>query len=305
VTPPFDIRSATASDAVELAELIHVSTNRWYATHGMGDIFSGDPLSTTSLFFEVYESLDPGRCLVAVDEDSGRLKGSCFYHPRDTHHSLGIMNVHPNYYGQGVASTLLETICRRADETAHPLRLVSSALNLDSFSLYTRAGFVPRALYQDMLIEDVSSIPPVKGSVRPATLSDLPGIVSLEMSVSGIRREGDWRYFLTDDHGWRVVVADGPEGLVGVLASIDHPGSRLLGPGVMVDPDSAKVLIADQLHAERSGSPVFLVPANCTSLVETLYGWGARNCELHVAQCRGEWVEPQGVVMPTFMPETG
>lgn len=306
LTSTFDIRSATHSDTSELADLIHVSTNHWYATHGMGSIFSGEPSATTALFFEVYEALDPGCCLVASHVDTGRLVGSCFYHPRQTHLSLGIMNVHPAYFGQGAASVLLKEICHRADEAGKPLRLVSSALNLDSYSLYTRAGFVPRALYQDMLIEDISTVPqPADGSVRLATLDDLTGIVSLESSVCGIDRENDWRYFLTDGHGWRVVVGDGPGGLRGVLASIDHPGSRLLGPGVMRDAEVAETLIADQLHAKRDGTPVFLVPAICTPLIETLYGWGARNCELHVAQCRGDWVEPQGVVMPTFMPETG
>ncbi len=214
------------------------------------------------------------------------------------------MNVHPSYFGGGVASALLQSICQRADDIGKPLRLVSSALNLDSYSLYTRAGFVPRALFQDMLIEDVEAIPR-PGSVRLASLDDVPGIVALESAVSGIRRERDWRYFLTDDHGWRVAVVDGNEGIDGVLASIDHSGSCLLGPGVMRTPEAAEDLIADQLHVERGGTPVFLVPAACESLVETLYGWGARNCELHVAQCRGRWTEPDGVVMPTFMPETG
>ena len=90
----------------------------------------------------------------------------------------------------------------------------------------------------------------------------------------------------------------------GGLASIDHAGARLLGPGVMVEEETAQSLIANQLQTDRGGIPVFLVPATSKGLVQTLYSWGARNCERHVAQCRGEWVEPQGVVMPTFMPET-
>ena len=295
LTSTFDIRSATHSDTSELADLIHVSTNHWYATHGMGSIFSGEPSATTALFFEVYEALDPGCCLVASHVDTGRLVGSCFYHPRQTHLSLGIMNVHPAYFGQGAASVLLKEICHRADEAGKPLRLVSSALNLDSYSLYTRAGFVPRALYQDMLIEDISTVPqPADGSVRLATLDDLTGIVSLESSVCGIDRENDWRYFLTDGHGWRVVVGDGPGGLRGVLASIDHPGSRLLGPGVMRDAEVAETLIADQLATPNvMGRPCFwcprsarhssrrcmgggLVTASCTSPNAGGIGWSHR-----------------------------
>jgi hypothetical protein len=47
-----------------------------------------------------------------------------------------------------------------------------------------------------------------------------------------------------------------------------------------------------------------LVPVECAGLVQTLYGWGARNCEIHFAQVRGEYEPAGGVVMPTFMPET-
>ena len=62
------------------------------------------------------------------------------------------MNVHPNHFGRSVAGRLLRHIIEVADAKQQPLRLVSSAMNLDSFSLYTRAGFVPQAAYQDMIL---------------------------------------------------------------------------------------------------------------------------------------------------------
>ena len=40
-------------------------------------------------------------------------------------------------------------------------------------------------------------------------------------------------------------------------------------------------------------------------LVRTLYTWGARNCELHLAQIRGPFHRPTGLIVPTFTPETG
>jgi hypothetical protein len=48
-----------------------------------------------------------------------------------------------------------------------------------------------------------------------------------------------------------------------------------------------------------------LVPVDRDELVRELYGWGARNCELHVHQIRGEHQPFLGVNFPTFMPETG
>ena len=100
----------------------------------------------------VYEDLDPGCCVVAEDTASGQLLGSCFYHPRETHVSLGIMNAHPDSFGRGVAGKLLRYIIDFADRQSKPVRLVSSAMNLDSFSLYNRNGFVPRKLFQDMFV---------------------------------------------------------------------------------------------------------------------------------------------------------
>ena len=96
-----------------VAELIHVSTNAWYQDNLNRSIFQRDDASGCLVFPEVYEALDPGCCLVA-EEEGGRLMGSCFYHPRETHVSLGIMNAHPDFAGRGVAGALLAEIIRRA-----------------------------------------------------------------------------------------------------------------------------------------------------------------------------------------------
>src|SRR4029450_1138689 len=105
-------------------------------------------------FYEVYSALEPGCAVVAENTRTGRLMGSCFYHPRKHHVSLGIMNVHPNYFGGGVARALLQHIIDYTERRGcKALRLTSSALNLDSFSLYNRAGFVPRYAYQDMFLK--------------------------------------------------------------------------------------------------------------------------------------------------------
>jgi hypothetical protein len=79
----------------------------------------------------------------------------------------------------------------------------------------------------------------------------------------------------------------------------------MLGPGVMRNETAAAALIAGQLDYHRGRTPVFLVPVECGDLVQTLYGWGIRNCELHFAQVRGAFSPSTGIIMPTFMPETG
>jgi len=54
----------------------------------------------------------------------------------------------------------------------------------------------------------------------------------------------------------------------------------------------------------RGRDLLVLVPSTRNSLVRQLYTLGARNCELHLAQCRGQWTQPTGVNIPTFLPET-
>jgi GNAT superfamily N-acetyltransferase len=308
--PEFMIRPMRPSEWDEVSELVRISTNHWYESHARGAIFTGPP-EATRLFCEVYEALDPGFCIVAEDPETARLGGSCFYRQRETHISLGIMNAHPYFAGKGAASQLLAFITNYADKQGLPIRLVSSAINLDSFSLYNRAGFVPQAAFQDMFIkspaDNLSAGVSGADRVREATVDDIPAMVALEEELVGIRREKDYRFFIENAMGiWRTLVIEGDRGGIdGFLGSVSHPGSNLLGPGVMRDESAAAALIAAQLDHRKGSSPVFLVPVQAAGLVQTLYRWGARNCELHFAQIRGDYRPPTGIVMPTFMPETG
>lgn len=304
-----ELRHASRDEWNAVAELIYLSTNYWYQASGKPPIFQGAPASTR-LFCEVYEALDPGRCLIAVDEDMGCIAGSCFYHPRETHVSLGIMNAHPNYAGQGVARRLLDYILEYSVEQGKPLRLVSSAMNLDSYSLYNRAGLAPYALYQDMIFQvPAEGIPheaPPGKRIRDAALADVPAMVALEEQVLGIRRGADFEYFTRNESGdWHMsVIEDGHGGLDGFLASIHHGASPMLGPGCMRDDEDAVALIRRELDVRRGCMMVWLVPCDRPAIARAMYALGARNCELHVGQSTGTPPDIQGVVMPTFMPET-
>jgi hypothetical protein len=277
----------------------------------MAPIFVGGP-GVTEVFFDVYNALEPGCSVVAENPRTGRLMGSCFYHPRKHHVSLGIMNVHPNYFGLGVGRALLQHIIDYTDQHGYKaLRLTQSALNLDSFSLYNRLGFVPRHAYQDMFL----AVPPggMKQSapgvdrVRPATPADIPGLAELEMEVSGITREEDYRYCIANELGfWHAAVYENPQGgFDGFMISSAHPALNMLGPCVARTEEVAAALILRELDQHRGRSPVFLVPVDRPRLVRLLYDWGARNCELHFCQVRGEFQPFQGINMPTFLPETG
>lgn len=297
-------------EAPEVASLIYTSTNDWYEANGRGKIFAGKA-EDCSVFTDVYEDLDPGCCFIAVSEQDQSILGSCFYHPRETHISLGIMNTRPDIRSKGVAKALLAEIVTEARFQGLPTRLVSSTFNLDSFSLYTRQGFTPYQFFQDMVINvpyNGVTIDPLPGvNVRRGTLEDVDRIDSLERSVWQTSRIKDWQYFAENSQRiWSLTIAENDGGtLMGALASVNHPGAELIGPGIAIDDNVAKIMIQRELNQHRGSSPIVIIPSNRASLVASLYDMGARNCELHVAQCLGEPPKINGVVMPTFMPETG
>jgi len=296
------------TDWPAVADLIHRGTNAWYERHARPRIFACTA-ADVELFCRVYEQLDPGCCVLA--RSRGRILGSCFYHPRPSHVALGIMNVDPESFATGIAGRLLAFITERAARAGKPVRLVSSALNLDSFSLYNRAGFVPYAVYQDMTLEvpatGFAQQPAGLERIRDGRMQDAAAMAALERDISGIDRERDFRYLLSNREGiWHVsVLEDDAGGIRGFLGSVRHAASHMLGPGAMRDPATAIALIARELDHNRGGCPVWLVPADQPELVGILYSWGARNCELHLAQVLGTVRRPSAVIMPTFMPETG
>ena len=308
--PTFELRPMKMSEWAAVAELIHESTNSWYVANGKNPIFTG-PTSDARLFCEVYEALDPGCCLLAVCPESGKIAGSCFYHPRSTHVSLGIMNVHSDFFGKGIAGSLLSWIIAFAQEQNLPARLVSSAHNLDSFSLYTKKGFVPFVSFQDLYLEvpedGLNLDLPKNDCVREAEPGDVMEMVELERELVGIDRAKDFSHFIENtDSIWKTVTYRDEDGkLLGFLSSVNHPGSRMIGPGVARSEEIATALLAAQLDFFRGLCPVFLLPVDASHAVKTAYSWGARNCEIHFAQSLGEPQTVKGVIIPTFMPETG
>ncbi|MGH9341176.1 MAG: hypothetical protein ACRD1R_16655 [Acidobacteriota bacterium] len=78
----------------------------------------------------------------------------------------------------------------------------------------------------------------------------------------------------------------------------------MLGPGVMRSDAVALALILAQLNQHPGRSPVCLVPVDRPGVVRQLYEWGARNCELHFCQIRGDVRPFRGINIPTFILET-
>lgn len=293
----------------EAARLIHASLATWYASHlNQPDRF-GEAWEPFRIIPEIYGQLDPDCGIVAQETGTGALLGVCFYHPRSSHVSIGIVATKPGAGGRGVARAMLEEAARIAGNAGLPMRLVSSLMNLDSFSLYTRMGFVPDMVFQDLQFPAgiLPCMPAITGNIRPASVEDIALMQALERELTGLDREQDFRFFIANEAGcWHTLLFIGLDGtLKGYLGSIHSGGTQMLGPGLMRDDVTALALIAAQLHHHAPGNPVVLVPARQAGLVASLYQAGARNVELHISQVRGPGISPRGIVIPTFLPESG
>jgi len=307
------LRPLSPEDVTEYADLLYVSFNFWYWKHGWGrDYFSCAP-HETAIFYQIYNDLTPGCNVAAFEPGSGRMTGACFYHPREYHVSLGIMSVHPNYLGKGVGRRLVNHIIAYTEDNGYKAcRIASSAINMDSFSLYNRAGFIPRVAHQDMVINVPATgiaSPPVAGQelVREATAADVAGMGDLEMTVSNIRREMDYRYAIANPRQalHATVYENDQQTIDGFMISVKHPALNMLGPCVARSEEVALALIRNELERFRSTGALLVIPMQKRKLVEQLYLWGAVNVETHLLSVRGEFREFNGVNMPSFLPETG
>ena len=312
IKQPFLLRPLRNSDIPEYTEMLYTSFNAWYWKHGWGKDYFGCKPQETSIFFDIYNDLTPGHSIAVFDNNTKRMMGACFYHPREYHVSLGIMSVHPDYWRRGVGKAMVEHIIRFTQENNYKsCRLVGSAINMNSFSLYNRSGFIPRVVHNDMVI-NVSAdnqYARVSGEdrVRDAEIDDVAGMGELEMEVSAIRREMDYRYAIENPR--RVLHAsvyeNDQQGIDGFMISVKHAALNMMGPCVARTEEIALALIRNELERFTGTWVLFVVPVEKRKMVEQLYKWGAVNVETHLKQVRGEFQPFKGVNMPSFLPETG
>lgn len=310
---PIPLRSLEDTDISEHADLLYTAFNSWYWKHGWGKDYFGCKAQETSIFYDIYNDLTPGCSIAAFDNQTGRMMGSCFYHPREYHVSLGIMSVHPDYGGRGVGRQLVNHIIDYTkNNDFKSCRLVSSAMNMDSFSLYNRAGFIPRVTYHDMVINvpaDGFVDAHIEGveHVRDAALADIDGMGELEMEISGIRREIDYRYAIENPRGvlHASVYENDQKGIDGFMISVKHPALNMLGPCVARTEEIAIRLIRKEIERFRGTWVLFSIPMDKRKMVEQMYAWNAINVETHLKEVWGEFQGFNGINMPSFLPETG
>lgn len=280
---PFLLRPLCDSDVPEYSEMLYTSFNAWYWKHGWGKDYFGCKPQETAIFYDIYNDLTPGHSIAAFDNATGRLMGACFFHPREYHVSLGIMSVHPDYWRCGIGKAMVDHILRFTQENNYKsCRLVGSAINMNSFSLYNRSGFVPRVVHNDMVINvsDDKTYSHVQGedSVRDAVIGDAAGMGDLEMEVSGIIRNKDYCYAIENPRKilHASVHENDQQGIDGFMVSVRHPALNMLGPCVARSEETALALIRKELERFRGTWVLLVVPMDKRKIIEQLYVWGGR-----------------------------
>lgn len=307
----FTLRPLGDSDVPEYSRLVYDSFNAWYSRHGWKRNYFACKPDQTAVFYDIYNDLTPGSSVAVFDERSGRMIGACFYHPREHHVSLGIMSVHKDYWGLGVGRMMVEHILKFTKDNGYKsCRLVGSAVNMDSFSLYNRCGFTPRCVYHDMVIdvpEPAMGYAAGREGVRDAHPEDAAAMGALELEISGIMRQMDYRYAIENPRRvLHAAVHQESRGRIdGFMISLRHPALNMLGPCVARSEESALSLISSELRRFKGTRALMVVPTDKRNLVDTLYKWGAVNVETHLKQVWGHFQPFKGVDMPSFLPETG
>jgi hypothetical protein len=222
------------------------------------------------------------------------------------------MAVDPDCFGRGVGGKLVKHIVDFTQSHGYAaLRLVGSACNMNSFSLYNRAGFVPRVVHQDMVVAvpaaGMGQSVPLGERIRDASHGDIAGLQSLELEISGICRAGDYRFCIENPVGClhASVIEDAKRNVSGFAASIKHSVLNMIGPAFARSEGEMLALLGRELDRFRGEAALVVVPMDKRQLVETLYRWGAVNVETHLLQVRGKFQPIAGVNLPSFLPETG
>lgn len=290
------IRPMSADDVDVVAPVIARAFNAVNARYGYPSEFP-EPYAST-LMARYYLSQDPEGCIVA--QRDGTICGSVFARLRGDRVSVGPVSVDPGSQAIGVGRRMMEALFDLYPDAAS-FRLSQAAFNKESFSLYSKTGFVTvEPLLR--LERPPAPVTPEEDDphVRVVTAESAPLVADLDRRLTGAERQ---RELPTHFAMGSVYVHDDGSGIQGYLATMPTPGPTFLGPAVARSEAELGVLIRAALRDIGPRASGLHLPAHFAPTIDECFRLGLRLFCLENLMVRGEWRTPDASYLHAMFPE--
>jgi GNAT superfamily N-acetyltransferase len=291
------IRPMSPDDIDVVAPLITRAFNAVNARYGYPSEFPEPNVPT--LMSRYYLSQDPEGCIVA--QRDGSICGSVFARRRGDRVSVGPVCVDPASQAIGVGRRMMEALFDIYPDAAS-FRLTQGAFNKESFSLYSKTGFV--AAEQLLRLErPPAPVTPEEDEphVHAVTAESAPLVADFDRRLTGAERE---REVPTLFGMGRVYVYGDDTDVQGYLATIPTPGPTFLGPAVAHSEAQLDALVRTALRDIGPRSSALHLPARFPSTIAECFRLGFRLFCLETLMVRGEWRTPGTPYLHAMFPET-
>jgi predicted N-acetyltransferase YhbS len=277
----FDIRPATADDAAPCARVMVDAFGALASRHSFPMETAGAPVDMQMASMLATEGI-----YALVAERNGAVVASAFQDERGRIVGIGPVSVDPAVHG-GIGRALMEALLRRcAEREVAGVRLVQTAYNYRSLSLYAKLKFAvrePLSVFQGAVDAQVDS------DVRPATPDDIAACDAICTDVHGHDRHGELREWVAAGTA-RVVERRGQ--ITGYAT-----GCGYLFHAVGRTNDDVIALLA---NAETIVGLGFIVPSRNSRLMGWCLDAGLELVQQSTLMSLGLYNEPQGAWLPSI-----
>jgi predicted N-acetyltransferase YhbS len=279
------LRQATVGDVDTCARIMFDAFECLASRHA----FPVEPGTPESTDFQMKAMLSTPGIFGLVAEQDGRIVGSALQDERGTIVGVGPVSADPAVPDAGAGRALMEGLLRRSRERrVAGVRLVQTAYNYRSLSLYAKLGFAVR----ESLSVFQGSTPAASvlaTTVRAATPDDVDACDGICRLVHGHDRHGELLYWV---HAGTARVVERDDEIIGYATGFGYTGHAV---GTTND-----ALIALLESADAFIGLGFLVPSRNTALMTWCFETGLTIVQQSTLMTLGLFNEPQGAWLPSI-----
>jgi predicted N-acetyltransferase YhbS len=279
------IREATADDAETCGRIMWDAFETFATAHN----FPIEPGSPEFTDFQMQAMLSTDGIFGVVAKRGGDILGSALQDERGTIIGIGPVSVDPGVRDGRVGRALMEALLQRCRERdVAGVRLVQTAYNYRSLSLYAKLGFAvrePLSVFQGS--PNAAGLPGI--TVRPAIPDDVDACDDICRRVHGHDRHAEVQGAV--DRGIASVAERGGE-ITGYTTGLGYIGHAI----GKTDDD----VIALLQSAETFTGLGVLVPSRNTALMSWCLNAGLRLVQQSTLMSIGLYNEPQGAWLPSI-----